>query len=314
MLMIALCNSAAFTHPPVAGRPWKRHLWAQAIAPFYLKGGIMIPYVLTLLLAFTTTAQQTPEYRIQAIRYGTISQYPVAGLVVGAPEDERLDIALVFWVIRGGDRNILFDCGFYRESWMEHFDITDYIRPDEAVRLAGLDAADVTDIIISHAHWDHIGGIDLFPNATIWIQKAEFEYYVGPAWQEGGRHGGIDPEDMVTLVRCNTEGKLRLIDGDDVEVLPGIRAYTGGRHTFASQYILVETDPPYVLASDNCYLYRNLETRSPIPTFEPADAPSNIAALERMISLAGAPERVIPGHDPLLFERFPGNDRIAAIK
>ncbi len=273
----------------------------------------MIVNLLALLAALATTAQPAPEYRIEAIRYGTILQFPVAGLVVGAPEDERLDIAMVFWVIRGDSRNILFDTGFHREGWMEQFTITDFIRPDRALRLSGLDPADVTDIIISHTHWDHVGGIDLFPNATIWIQKAEFEYYVGAAWQEGGRHGGIDPEDMLTLVRRNFEGKLRLIDGDDVEVLPGIRAHTGGRHTFASQYILVQTDPLYVLASDNCYLYRNLETLSPIPTFEPDDAKSNVAALERMISLAGAPERVIPGHDPLLFERFPGNDRVAVI-
>jgi len=273
----------------------------------------MIANLLALIITLATTTQQTPDYRIEAIRYGTISQFPVAGLVVGAPEDERLDIAMLFWVIRGDGRSILFDTGFYRESWMERFDITDYIRPDEALRLAGVDADDVTDIIISHTHWDHVGGIDLFPNATIWIQKAEFEYYVGAAWQEGGRHGGIDPEDVVTLVRRNTEGKLRLLDGDDVEVLPGIRAYTGGRHTFASQYILVETDPPYVLASDNCYLYRNLETRSPIPTFEPEDSLSNVAALERMISLAGSPERVIPGHDPLLFKRFASNERVAVI-
>jgi len=52
---------------------------------------------------------------------------------------------------------------------------------------------------------------------------------------------------------------------------------------------------------------------SPIPTFEAEDAVANVAALERMISLAGTPERVIPGHDPLLFERFPGNHRVAVI-
>lgn len=274
----------------------------------------MIPHLVTLIFTIVVTAFRGPEYKIEAIRYGSIPQYPVAGLVVGAPEDERIDIPLVFWVIRGNDRNILFDCGFHREIWNEQFNITEFIRPDKAVQLAGLTADEVTDIIISHAHWDHMGGIDLFPNATIWIQKAEFEYYVGAAWQEGGNHGGIDPEDMVTLVHRNTEGKLRFIDGDDVEILPGIRAYTGGRHTFASQYILVETDPPYILASDNCYLYRNLETRSPIVTFEPEDGPANLAALERMIALAGAPERVIPGHDPLLFKRFPGNDRIVVIK
>ena len=221
---------------------------------------------------------------------------------------------MVIWLIRGNGRNILFDCGFHRESWTERFTITDYIRPDKAVKLAGLDAADITDIIVSHAHWDHMGGIDLFPNAAIWIQKTEFEYYTGPAWQEGGRNGGIDPEDLVTLVRRNAAGKLRLIDGDDVEILPGIRVYTGARHTYSSQYILVETEPPFVLASDNCYLYRNLETKSPVATFAPEDGPANVTAQERMVSLAGSPERVIPGHDTLQFQRFPSEGRIAVIK
>jgi len=53
--------------------------------------------------------------------------------------------------------------------------------------------------------------------------------------------------------------KVRLVDGDDREIFPGIRAYTGARHTYASQYILVQGHPSYVLASDNCYMYRNME-------------------------------------------------------
>jgi glyoxylase-like metal-dependent hydrolase (beta-lactamase superfamily II) len=76
----------------------------------------------------------------------------------------------------------------------------------------------------------------------------------------------------------------------------------------------VDGNPPIVLASDNCYLYRNLETRAPITTFEPADAQSNLKALERMATLAGAAERVVPGHDPLIFERFPTKGRVAKIK
>lgn len=274
----------------------------------------MNPYYLTLLLTLTATAFRGPEYKIEAIRYATISQFPVASLVMGAPEDEKLDIAMVIWLIRGNNRNILFDSGYYREKWHERFNITEFMRPDSAVKLAGLMAGDITDVIISHAHWDHLGGIDLFPNATVWIQKAEFEYYAGEAWQEGGRHGGIDPDDLMSLVRRNTEGKLRLIDGDNVEILPGIRVYTGARHTFASQYIRIDTDPPYILASDNCYLYRNLETSSPVATFLPEDGPANVAAQERMVLLAGAPGRVIPGHDPQQFVKFPTKDRIATIK
>ena len=266
------------------------------------------------MLAAIVPFQAGTGYTIEAIRYGTIPQFRVSGLVVGAPASERLDIPLVFWLVRGGTRNILLDSGCYRQSWLDQYKVTDFMRPDEAVRLAGVEPGRITDIILSHAHWDHMGGIDLFPKAMIWIQKDEYAYYTGPAWQNGGQSGGIDPEDLVTLLRRNTQRKLQLIDGNDREILPGIRVFTGARHTYASQFVRVEGDPVYVLASDNCYLYRNLESKTPIPTFLPDDRGANIKALEQMLLLAGAPERVIPGHDPLVFSRFPTKGRIAKIK
>ena len=255
-----------------------------------------------------------PDYSIQAIRYGTIVGFPVSALVMGAPADEKTDIAMVVWLIRGGGRTILFDSGFHRKKWLEEFPTADYLRPDEAVRLAGVRPEEVTDVVVSHAHWDHMGGIDLFPKATVWIQKQEFAYYTGDAWQPGGRPGGIDPEDVETLVQRNTEGRVRLVDGDDVEILPGIRAYTGARHTFASQYIRVAGDPPFVLASDNCYLDRNLAEHKASATFTDADGPANIRNQTRMIELAGSADRVIPGHDLRQFEKFPTSGRIARIR
>lgn len=269
---------------------------------------MMLPFVVPAALA------AAPRYSIEAVRYGTIPQYPLSGLVVGAPESEKLDIPLVFWLIRGGGRNILLDAGFHRAEWKEKFRVADFLRPDEAVREAGVDPAAITDIVLSHLHWDHAGGIDLFPEAVVWIQKAEYAYYTGEAWQAGGQRGGIDPEDLIALLRRNTQGKLRFIDGDDKEILPGIRVFMGARHTFASQYLRIESDPPVVLAGDDCYLYRNLETGAPIPTFSPADRESNLKALARMVSLAGARERVVPGHDPLIFSRFPSKGRIARIR
>ena len=119
---------------------------------------------------------------------------------------------------------------------------------------------------------------------------------------------------MKALVQINTQGRLRLVDADDVEILPGIRAYTGARHTFASQYIRVDGDPLFVLASDNCYLYRNLAERKASAAFSDADLPANIRNQERMIELAGSPDRVVPGHDPRQFEKFPAQGRVAKIR
>ena len=254
------------------------------------------------------------EVAIRAIRYATVPGFPLEGLMMGAPKDEVIDIAMVIWLVRTGDRAVLFDTGFHRERWFKEFTIKDYLRPDEAVNLAGVPADQVTDIVVSHAHWDHLGGVDLFPKARVWIQKQEYAYYTGDAWQPGGKSGGIDPEDVAALLRLNTQGRLRLVDGDDVEILPGLRVYTGARHTFASQYLRVATpDGAFVLASDNCYLDRNLKEGVASATFSDADRPANLAAQKRMLKLAGSRERVIPGHDERQFERFPAEGRVAKI-
>jgi glyoxylase-like metal-dependent hydrolase (beta-lactamase superfamily II) len=276
---------------------------------------ILIGTALMVAAPHSARAQAAaPAYSIDAIRYATIPNFPLSGLIPGSPADQKIDIAMVVWLIRGGGHTILFDSGFHRQRYIDQFRPTDFLSPDKALQEAGEDPASVTDIIVSHAHWDHMDGIDLFPAATIWIQKAEYEYYTGAAWQAGGRHGGIEPEDVQELVRRNIAGKVRVVDGDDKEILPGIRAYIGARHTFASQYIRVEGQPPYVLASDNCYLYQNLKLRVAGATFLPGDAPANIAAQQRMIELAGSADRVVPGHDPEQFKRFPTVGRVAHIR
>jgi glyoxylase-like metal-dependent hydrolase (beta-lactamase superfamily II) len=96
--------------------------------------------------------------------------------------------------------------------------LTDFEKPSTAIGKLGVRPEDVTDIIISHVHWDHLDGADLFPNAHVWIQRDEYRHYVGADGQ---------PLDRA--------GRVTLVDGDAREIIPGITVYTGGRHTFASQ-------------------------------------------------------------------------------
>jgi hypothetical protein len=116
------------------------------------------------------------------------------------------------------------------------------------------------------------------------------------------------------LVQLNTEGRLHLVNGDNVEIFPGIRAYTGARHTYASQYLCVTGTPTYVLASDNAYFYLNLSSHLASATFTEADHPANIKNQTRMIQLASSTDRILPGHDILQFQKFPTQGRIATIK
>ncbi len=244
------------------------------------------------------------RYDVDAIQYATVTSFPVSGLVAGADTSRRMAIAMSVWLLRGGaGRNVLIDAGFHRQRFVDRWKPTNFVTPSEAVRRAGVDPDAITDVVITHVHWDHADGIDLFPNATVWIQEAEYHHYVTPL-TGAPRERGIEAEVSGMLFDIERRGRLRLIDGDAQEFLPGITAYTGGRHTHASQYVGVQTAAGnVVIASDNLYLYENLERRAAIA--QTLDAASNLRAQERMRTLASNVRLIVPGHDPAVFERFP---------
>ena len=250
-------------------------------------------------------AGEQPEYQVYAVRYAKLLGFGVANLVEGADPGRKLDIAMTVWVLKGPDgRTILVDSGFYRPPHINGDRVAEYIRPDKALKPLGIAPEQVTDVIITHMHWDHVDGADLFPKAHIWIQKDEFEYYTREARRAGGDHKDSEPGYVLAMIKLNSEGRVRLVDGDAKEIIPGVTVYTGGRHTFASQYVGVNTKAGrMIIASDNLYLYENLDKHLPIAqTF---DAKANLAAQDRMKKLAAHPRLIIPGHDPEVFVRFP---------
>jgi len=268
----------------------------------------VILLLLNLTLVFSSFAQdrsQQSTYEVYAVSYGIIPDFPVASLVAGADRSRKLDIQMMVWVLKGPNgANILVDSGFYRDKFFKQWKVKDFIKPSDAIGKVGLKPEDITDLIITHMHWVHADGMDLFPKARIWIQQDEYSYYTGEGWQPGGNHGGIDADDVMALVKLNIEGRVRLLKGDNQDVASGIKVYTGGRHTYASQYVGVSTKAgTVVIASDNCYLYENLDKHVPIA--QTLDSESNLKAQDRMKQLASNMRLIVPGHDPSVFTRFP---------
>jgi glyoxylase-like metal-dependent hydrolase (beta-lactamase superfamily II) len=260
-----------------------------------------------LCLTFLAGGAQTekkPTYEVFAVRYATIPDFPVNALIKGADPARKLDIAMTVWLVRGNGRNVLVDSGFYREQFFKQWKVNDFVKPSEALAPLGVKPEDITDVIITHMHWDHADGMDLFPKARIWLQKDEYAYYTGEAWQQRATHGGIEPDDVLAAVKLNMEGRVGLVNGDAQEIIPGVTCYIGGKHTFQSQYVGVSSkDGTVILASDNMYLYENMEKHVPIA--QTLDPDSNLRAQDRMKQLAASLKLIIPGHDPAVFDRFP---------
>jgi glyoxylase-like metal-dependent hydrolase (beta-lactamase superfamily II) len=250
-------------------------------------------------------APSAPTYDVWAVRYATIAGFPTRGLIAGADSTQKTDIAMMVWLAKGGGRTVLMDAGFYRDKFVQRWKPQDFVKPSDALAPLGVKPEDVTDVIISHIHWDHADGADLFPKATIWLQQEEWDYYISPTGAAArGARNAADVDDVTMLRDLDRQGRVKKIAGDGVEIIPGIRVYTGGKHTYASEYATVPTERgTVVLASDNAYLYENLERHRPIA--QTLDSLSNLAAADRMKKLASDPRLIVPGHDPQIFVRFP---------
>src|SRR4051812_10587401 len=116
-----------------------------------------LPVVLFLgLLPAAVRTEVPPKYEVYAVEYAVLPGFPVSELVSGADKDRKLDIAMLIWVLRGNGRTVLFDSGFYSEKFVKQWKPRKFRKPSAAVARLGIKPADVTDVIISHAHWDHV--------------------------------------------------------------------------------------------------------------------------------------------------------------
>ena len=124
-------------------------------------------------------------------------------------------------------------------------------------------------------------------------------------FQKNGFTEGLNKEDVKNIVAKNLEGKLTLIKGDSIEMFPGIRAFIGSKHTWESQHLLINTKTDKViLASDDCWFYYNVEHLRPI-TYYLFNPDAYVKQLKRMRVLQPNTSLIIPGHDPLVFSKFP---------
>lgn len=243
------------------------------------------------------------EYEVYAIQYGGLKGVPVNALVAGADPVRKVDTAFMLWMIRGHGHTILVDAGFHREQFLSQWHPVDYVEPSLAIARLGVEPEDVTDIVITHLHWDHADGVDLFPSAHVWIQEDELRHYAAEAHAKPS-NAGVFEDDLRVLDELDKQGKVTLIRGDDQTIFPGIVAYTGGKHTFQSQFVGVTTSVgTVILASDNVYLYENIDRHAPITGA--LDAASNLRAQDRMKQLVANVRFIIPGHDALVMTRFP---------
>src|SRR5512140_4015328 len=103
----------------------------------------LIAFLLAFVAALPLFAQDKPKYEVYALRYATIPDFPVSGLIAGADKTRKLDIAMLIWLVRGNGKNILVDAGFYRPQFFKSWTVKDFTKPSETLQRVGLKPEDI---------------------------------------------------------------------------------------------------------------------------------------------------------------------------
>jgi glyoxylase-like metal-dependent hydrolase (beta-lactamase superfamily II) len=244
----------------------------------------------------------TPHYQVYAIRYATREGRRRDNFIGGDPHDGPMPMDYFVWVVVGQERRFLVDCGFTAEISARRK--RTYLRdPVEALKLLSIRADDVTDVVLTHLHYDHVGNFDRFPRARFHLQERELAYATGKYMRHPFLSHSFEVDDVIGVVRLNYRGRVVFYDGD-AELAPGVNLHLATGHSAGLQFVSIRTQRGrLVLASDVTHYYENMDSGRPYTTtFHVGDT---LEAYEKVRAIAASPDHIVPGHDPLVMQLYP---------
>jgi glyoxylase-like metal-dependent hydrolase (beta-lactamase superfamily II) len=245
-----------------------------------------------------------PEpFEIIAIKYAHLgNRHPGESFILADPHEFGPDLDYFVWVLRRSDCTYLVDCGFAQEAATRRK--RELLRnPADALPLIGMDAGQVTDIVLTHLHYDHAGNLDRFPNARFHLQDREMQYGTGRCMCHKTLRAPFDLTDILTMVRHVFTDRAVFHDGD-TELVPGLTLHRVGGHSAGLQIARVWTRRGWVVvASDASHLYANFQQRRPFPVVY--NVAEMLEGYNTLYRLAESPDHIVPGHDPLVMKYYP---------
>ncbi|WP_336659415.1 N-acyl homoserine lactonase family protein [Leucobacter sp. USHLN153] len=232
------------------------------------------------------------------IRHATRSEAYMSYGFYGEPDGEHTT-AYYLWILRNGDQVIHVDTG-YSTAGARKRGRTVLIDPLEALAHLGCSASDGNPVVVTHAHYDHIGNVAAFDRSPIYIAASEFEFWTSDlAPRTLFSHFG-DQDEVAHLVAARADGRLREFSGR-LELAPGVELIEVGGHTPGQLVVLVNTRAGRVLlASDAAHFHEELERDMLFASM--ADLPQSYRTLDWIREQEDL--IVVTGHDEAELGRF----------
>ncbi len=275
------------------------------------------------------------RYSIWVMEYAYVPNYHLSGLIYGAHNQGHRKLPYCYVVIKGQGQVAMVDVGYnhkaYGEVLANTYGVQNWHPPREILAECEVAPEDVSNIFITHAHFDHMGNIEDFPNARFYLQERELSKWVWAMSLERRFRWlmlVIDPGDLMRAVDLGRQGRLVCVNGDREDVLPGIDVHAAfDTHTWGSMYVTVRNDGgsnssnTWVFAGDLAYTQENLRG---IDAGDPQYLPVGLAtgsqfnlimATDAMVKAAGGDcTRVIPVHEERLKDMYPSRQTAAGLR
>ena len=244
---------------------------------------------------------ELPEYQLFAIRYATREARRSDHFIGGDPHDGPMPMDYFVWAVVGSSRVFLVDTGFTAETAARRK--RQFLRcPIESLREIGLEPDSITDVVLTHLHYDHVGNFHKLPNARFHLQEREMAFATGRHMRYPFFGHGFELEDVLGMVRLNFRRRVEFYNGDG-ELAPGVTLHLAPGHTAGLQVVRVHTRRGnVVLASDSSHFYENLQSNRPFVAA--VDLGAVLDSFRKVERLAESRRHIVPGHDPLLMRRY----------
>jgi glyoxylase-like metal-dependent hydrolase (beta-lactamase superfamily II) len=242
-------------------------------------------------------------YEVHAIKYARHHRMARENFIGGDPHDGTdMPLDYFIWLIRGSSNTFVFDTGF-DENRARQRQRSFLCSPGVGLRALGVDPDSVGNVVLSHMHYDHAGNNDLFPAATYHVQDREMAFCTGRCMCHAYLRQPFEAEDVTAMVGRTFAGRTRFHDGA-AELADGVTLHLIGGHSAGLQVMRIRTRRGYVvLASDATHFYANMENGRPFAIA--ADIREVLEGYDTLRRLASSPRHIIPGHDPLVMQRYP---------
>lgn len=244
-----------------------------------------------------------PKYEIYALKYAGPITRPAAFMTFFQDVDKFIQIGYFIFAIRGGGETIIVDCGTSPEAAQAR-NVPNYVSPAEVLKRIDIDAAKVKHVIASHIHFDHIGGVAMFPEATFYVQEKEFNFWIkSPMAKKPPFLHLTDTAANQHLAKLRGTKRLKIIRGDK-KLMPGIELLLAPGHTPGLQATLVNTEKGKALVgSDLAHMSASYRLRMPSALI--TDLVAWMKSYDRILPKASSLDLMFSGHDLVMLENYP---------